>query len=188
MNRAFKKDIKNFKWAEIAIIAALAVGLGYVILFTIKDNTAKDRDAIRISAVNQIRVALGQYYDTNGRYPACLYAKKNCPSLEGSLAMAVVPRDPLTNANYAYASIGTGTDCRTFHLGVSLERSGSQALLTGSDAPPEPASALCTGSDADFSGLSFAPGGEPCDAIAGIAEPSNLPKAETCYDLKPRKR
>ncbi|MBC7836466.1 hypothetical protein H7X87_01665 [Acetobacteraceae bacterium] len=185
MNLSFK----NFKFFEVAVIAVLAAALALVITSNLRDSQAKDRDAIRISDIGQIRLALGEFFDEKGTYPVCLYKKEGCTSLEGSEHMSMVPHDPSTNLPYAYASIGTGTDCRTFHLGTSLERTGSQALLTGADAPPEPDTALCAGSEHDFSGLSYAPGGEPCNADAGIAQPTeDHENGETCFDLKPRRR
>lgn len=181
-------QLKKFKWAEIIIILALASALGFVLVTNILDDSAKDRDAARLSDINQIRTALNEYFDRVGHFPTCLYKKTDCISLEGSVEMRTVPVDPFTSIPYAYASIGIGTDCRSFHLGTSLERTESQALLTGSDAPPEPPSALCRGSDPDFSGLSYAPGGQQCNSTPGIAQPTNASNGETCFDLKPRFR
>ncbi len=141
----------------------------------------KARDAIRISDIGDIHQAIRDHNAQYGVYPACLYKEDCSKSLEASAIMPEVPKDPLTHLKYSYAAFGAS--CHGYHLGASLERTGSQALLTGADAQAQPDSALCQGSQPDFSGLSYAPGGQPCDAKPGIPEPSDEPTAETCYDL-----
>jgi hypothetical protein len=179
---------KNFKILEMILFASMALALGIVAVESIKDNQEKDRDATRISDVSDIRAALNEYYAANNTFPSCLYKYGDCRSLEESGFMDSVPRDPSTSADYTYAAIGSGSMCKTYHLGTSLERSESQALLTGSDAPPEITADLCTGSQPDFSGLSYAKGGEQCNVLAGTAQPTNAKDGETCYDVKPRPR
>jgi hypothetical protein len=147
------------------------------------NSVEKGRDAIRISDIDQIHQAVKDYYTSNNVYPTCLYKDDCKKSLEGTTIMPTVARDPLTQLKYNYASYGPGSVCKGYHLGASLERPGSQALLTGSDQPPQPDSALCAGSSKDFSGLSYAPGGQPCNAIAGTAAPAATSDAETCYDI-----
>jgi hypothetical protein len=181
MNNMFKKDSIIY----LLIIAALGASLTYVIVADALDAEAKERDAVRISNIEDIHYALYQYFDSVGTYPPCLYKTVGCKSLEGSSAMSEVPKDPATNLPYAYAAIGSGSYCRNYHIGVSLERKGSQALLAGSDAGAESAKSLCVGSAPDFSGLSYAPGGHPCNDTAGIAQPTDDPKGESCFDLKP---
>jgi hypothetical protein len=175
---------KNHTLALLLIIAALCLCLLYIIVRDRNDSFARDRDAIRLSDIGQIRNALDDYYADYHTYPPCLYASATCRSLEGSSAMIAVPKDPLTNIDYSYAAIGKGSVCTAYHLGTSLERTISQALLTGSDVPPHPDADLCKGSAKDFSGLSYAPGGQPCDTLPGIAQPTDSPHGESCYDKK----
>jgi type II secretory pathway pseudopilin PulG len=179
--------LKKIKYAELAVIVLLAGALAGVVLHNFYDDQERDRDAVRIADISTIRAALAQYKADHDSYPPCLYKTQNCTSLEGSSAMNRVPTDPLTGLGYGYAALGSGESCVSYHLGISLERTASQALLTGSDAPPEAASALCTGSAPDFSGLSYAPGGHPCDEAVGVAQPTDDPHGETCYDVKPRR-
>jgi len=184
-----KKYSKYFKLVELVVFLGLVGTIAYMQY----DNTARgdmrDRDILRISSLNQIRFALDEYQEEKGSYPPCLYKSDSCTSaLEGSDVMSVVPRDPLTNKPFTYAAFGTGANCTSFHVGTSLERTASQALLVGADAPPQPDSALCKGSAHDFSGLSYAPGGEFCNKVAGIAQPTDLPNGETCFDLKDRNK
>jgi hypothetical protein len=187
MIKVFNKYLSKLRGVELIIIILLAIVLAYVLITDHRDALAKDRDAVRVSNINQIHYALYQYYDQMGTYPPCLYKTKGCKSLEGSVAMTEVPKDPSTDLPYAYTALGHGNYCNNYHVGTSLERKASQALLAGSDAAPEPASSLCTGSSPDFSGLSYAPGGHPCDTSVGTAQPTDDPNGETCYDLKPHR-
>ena len=182
-----KKYKKYFRIVEILIFAGLVGAICYMQYDSIERTQARERDIVRISSLNDIRAALEEYQDQNGYYPPCLYKKAGCVSLEGSEPMATVPTDPLTDGPYTFAAFGSGSACTCYHIGTSLERTASQALLVGSDAPPQPASALCTGSDADFSGLSYAPAGKLCNATAGTAQPTDSSDGETCFDLKNRK-
>jgi len=167
----------------IVLVLILAAALTNNYFSSNSNSVQKARDAVRISDIDNIHNAIRQYYAADGRYPACLYQADCTHSLEAADLLQPMPKDPLTNIEYSYAAFGTGANCQGYHLGGSLERTGSQALLTGADAPMEPANALCTSSKPDFSGLSYANGGEPCGTQAGSPEPSNSPDAETCYDL-----
>jgi hypothetical protein len=183
-------NMKKFgKYLSIAELVLLVVMAGYIVYQqtdTSNRNQMRDRDIFRISSLNQIRFALDEYKDKAGAYPPCLYKSDTCVSLEGSDAMPVVPRDPLDNNQFSYAAFGAGSSCTAFHVGTSLERTASQALLVGADAPPQPDSALCHGSAPDFSGLSYAPGGQLCNKTAGTAQPTDSSDGETCFDLKNR--
>lgn len=164
----------------LVLLAGVQAG-GY--LLTYRDNALKSDDSVRISDIAQIRQALSDYYDQKGMYPACLY-KADCKSaLENSTVMPTVAVDPRTGIHYGYAAFGRGPACSGFHLGISLDRTASQALLTGSDAAPRSAGDLCAGSLPDFSGLSFTKGGQQCDLSVGTPQPTNSADGETCYDL-----
>ncbi len=168
------------EWVLVVVLVLLGAGL---LASNTQSSAERERDAERIADIRGVRSALEQYYLTYGRYPHCLYAKAGCESLEGTNLLPTAPRDPLTNLDYNYSASGSASTCRAYHLGGSLERTASQALLTGADAPPKAQSALCAGSEPDFSGLSYAKGGQPCDASAGIAQPTSVKNGETCYDL-----
>lgn len=175
---------KNHTLAYLLAIAVLCAALLYIIIRDHNDYVSRDRDAVRLSDISEIRNALDDYYTENGSYPPCLYASSTCKSLEGTSAMIAVPKDPLTNIGYSYAAIGKGSVCSAYHVGASLERTLSQALLTGANVPPHPDADLCKGSAKDFSGLSYAQGGQPCDALPGIAQPTDSSHGETCFDKK----
>jgi len=163
----------------VLLIAMLSISYGD----QTTNNAEKSRDATRITDIALIHQAIRDYDTQYKEYPACLYKNDCTKSLEATPIMPTVSTDPLTHLGYSYAAFGTGASCQGYHLGTSLERAGSQALLTGSDSSVQPQTTLCAGSKPDFSGLSYAPGGQPCNAKAGVAAPSDSANAETCYDL-----
>lgn len=174
---------KGFTLLELLVVIAIIGILSGVILFSVNTARAKSRDANRISSIRQIQYALEMYFNVNGKYPTCLYTGGTCTTvLNGSIYMKTVPKDPGSGLSYTYAAIGSGTNCSGYHLGASLEDKTNVALLSGADATVK---SICTGSLADFSGLSFAAGGKSCNAVAGgIAQPTtNAANGESCYDV-----
>ena len=173
---------KGFTLIELLVVIAIIGVLSSVVLASLGKARIKSRDSARISQLRQIRYALELYYDTNGNYPTCLKAGGTCTTvLEGSGFIPSIPKDPLSGLSYTYAARGSGTTCSSFHLGASLEDK-TNTILQGTDGTIQP---ICTGSLAGFSGLSYAAGGQPCNATAGTAQPTALATGESCYDLFP---
>lgn len=143
----------------------------------------KARDARRAADIHEIQTALALYYVDCHRFPATLTVTANNGCGAGiSLGtfLSVIPADPSTNRAYAYAALGSGANCNSYHLGALMERSDTPVL--GSDTDRAPAG-VCTGSQADFSGLSAGSGAPlTCDATADTAAPGG---AERCYDVSP---
>lgn len=175
---------KGFTLIELLVVIAIIALLSSIVIGSLSSARVRARDSARISQVRQIQYALELYYSTNGVYPTCLYPATGCVTvLNGSTFMRAVPKDPLTNLNYSYAANGSGAVCNSYHIGTSFEiKTNNKTLQTGNDAPP---AAICTGSPADFSGLSYAAGGQLCNTTAGTAQPTNAANGETCFDLKP---
>lgn len=179
---------KGFTLLELLISIAIIGILASIVMYATSQSRIRSRDATRISQIRQIKYALEQYYLANGRFPSCLYTGGSCgaSTLQGSIYMPNIPKDPLTGVNYTYAGRRTGSDgtnCTSYHLGVSLEDKSNTVMRTGADAPA--VGTLCTGSASDFSGLSYAAGGQMCNGVAGVAQPSSAATAESCYDLVP---
>ena len=128
-----------------------------------------------------LRYALELYYNnTASLYPTCLKAGGSCTTvLDGAGTIPAIPVDPLSGVNYSYAALGT---CGSFHLGASLEVKSNPALLSDADSAT---TTICSGSYPDFSGLSYAAGGQPCNTTAGIAQPTGAANGGSCYDVKP---
>lgn len=178
------KNKKGFTLIELLVVIAIIGLLSAIVMASLTNARSQSRDSKRFSELRQIQYALALYFDKNGLYPTCLYGGGTCvTSLQGSPFMKVVPKDPLTGLNYTYAANGSGANCTSFHLGASVENSvNNKQMQTGNDATPQP---ICTGSLPDFSGLSYAPGGQMCNATSGIAQPTAVANGETCRDLKP---
>ncbi|MFA5936324.1 MAG: prepilin-type N-terminal cleavage/methylation domain-containing protein [Candidatus Paceibacterota bacterium] len=175
---------KGFTLIELLVVVAIVGILSSVVLSSLNSARVKSRDSARISQLRQIKYALELYYNINGKYPTCLHTGTGCVTVLENTAGVIknIPKDPKSGLAYTYAARGSGTNCSSYHLGASLEDKTNKALLIGADATPV---AVCTGSAAGFSGLSYAVGGQQCNATAGTAQPTAAANGETCYDLIP---
>lgn len=173
---------KGFTLIELLVVVAIIGILASVVLTALNGGRIKARDSARISAIRQIRYALElYYYANNNQYPQCLYPVAPCSTtLNGTIFMKTVPKDPLTGLGYTYAARGSGANCTSYHLGTSLEEKTNKILLSGADAT---AQSVCANSNSGFSGLSYATGGQPCNNNSGTAQPTTAINGETCYDV-----
>ncbi len=174
---------KGFTLIELLIVISIIALLSATIFGSLNSSRSNARDDRRISDIRQIRYALELYYNDFNNYPTCLTMSGGCvTALQNSRYMTAIPKDPLTGLSYSYAALGSGSICSSFHLGTSMENKHSAFMTTGIDASVQP---ICTGSAADFSGLSYAAGGQPCNTTAGTAQPTNAVNGETCHDVGP---
>ena len=65
-----QKGQKGFTLVELLVVIAIIGILATLVLLQLGTARAKARDTQRITAVNQMKSALEQYYDDNGSYPA----------------------------------------------------------------------------------------------------------------------
>ena len=175
---------RGFTLIELLVVIAIIGILSGVVIASVSVARTKSRDSTRISDIRQIQYALALYQDENGYYPTCLHAGGACGTkvLEGTVHMPVVPKDPKTGLSYSYSGLGVGLVCVSYHLGASLEEKGNRAMLSGADATPQ---VRCNGSANDFSGLSYAAGGQKCNLTVGGAQPDSSATGESCYDVVP---
>jgi len=172
---------RGFTLIELLVVIAIIGVLASIIIAALSSSRVSARDAERVSDIRQIRYALELYRSDFNTYPSCLIAGGSCTTvLQNAKYMSSVPKDPLTGVSYSYAGLGSGASCTSYHLGSSLEDKHNKILLTGIDASPQ---AICTGSAADFSGLSYTAGGQLCNTTAGTAQPTNAANGESCYDV-----
>jgi general secretion pathway protein G len=171
---------KGFTIIELLAVAAIIAILSTVVITSLADARAKGRDAKRVSDIKNIELALKLYHADNHQYPNTLAAL--VPNYLPS-----IPQDPSApSRSYSYAglrSTATGASpllCASFHLGAALET--AHASLRD-DADRTNADTICTGSAANFHGLS-ATGGSPivCGTDQGSAGPEGT---ERCYDTRP---
>lgn len=189
---------RGFTLIELLVVVAIIGLLSSVIVASFGSSRMKSRDARRIADLQQIQIALAQYSDIVNGYPDCLYAGTSnsgdacVTSLEGSTAMATVPRDPKSGLKYAYArvrlEIGT-TNCAspyTYHLGAGLENQSHQELDTDRDAPSADLAngGRCGPPAYDFYGLSTVSTatGQTCSIFSAH---NGTTATETCYDVMP---
>jgi prepilin-type N-terminal cleavage/methylation domain-containing protein len=170
---------QGFTLVELLVVISIIGLVASIVLASVRSAGIKARDSKRISGLRQLTYALALYYDKFGQYPTCLQLGGSCTTtLLGSGFISAIQTDPLTGLSYSYAA--NGANCTGYHLGISLEDKTNKVLLTGADAAPR---LLCTGSAADFHGLSSTAGGQLCNSIAGTAQPTAAVDGESCYDV-----
>lgn len=158
-----KNTKRGFTLIELLVVIAIIGILSSVVLASLNSARQKSRDARRVSDIKQLQLALELYYDANGNYATDL--ADLAPTY-----IATVPTDPQTDASYAYAALGSGTTCSSYHLGAYLEDSGHVSLSSDVDAA---AGTICTGGGTAFNGNA--------DDCTG----STAATTDQCYDVKP---
>ena len=103
---------RGFTLVELLIVISIIAILTGIIITGLTASKSKSRDAQRISDLNQIQLALEQYFDRCGQYPTDIYANQNCSAGVSFINFITnVPADPSTHVNYEYytnASVNTG--------------------------------------------------------------------------------
>lgn len=144
---------RGFTLIELLVVIAIIGILSSVVLASLNSARRKGRDARRIADLKQIQLALELSYDKNGFYPAAISGTE----LTADGFIAAMPKDPTTQAAYAYDQVTSGS---VYYLGASLETTGHSAL----------------NSDADSAGTNV--NGDDADSCGNVA---NL----YCYDVRP---
>ncbi len=147
MKKAINASVRGFTLIELLVVIAIIGILSGIVLVNLRSSQTKARDAKRLSDINAVVTALNLYYSDNKVYPVALAGL--IPN-----QLAAVPLDPKSSSttiiNYAYAALGSGTDCNSYHVGATLENTTADALAADADAAAS--TALCTGSATDFAG------------------------------------
>lgn len=124
---------KGFTLVELMVVIAIIGILSAVVFVNISSSRSKARDAKRISDIAQIQLALEQYFDRCGVYP-----KSNSRVIEETSScskqikdfISVIPKDPLTKANYAYG-VDNNDAPLDYILKAELENTGNGATTEG---------------------------------------------------------
>ncbi|OGG55364.1 hypothetical protein A3D62_02340 [Candidatus Kaiserbacteria bacterium RIFCSPHIGHO2_02_FULL_49_11] len=159
----YHKKNKGFTLIELLVVIAIIGILSSVVLASLNSAREKSRDARRISDIKQLQLALELYYDSNANYPT------STSSLVPSY-IAANPTDPQSSSAYAYAALGSGTTCSSYHLGAVLENTTHTALDSDIDAA---AGTICTNGGTDFNGN------------AASCTGTSAASPDPCYDAKP---
>lgn len=101
---------KGFTLIELLVVIAIIAIMTGIIVTSLVSSKSKSRDAERVSDVNQIQLALEQFFDRCGQYPrpdsnGHLVTTTTCPgdsTISLGSYISVIPMDPSTKANYDY--------------------------------------------------------------------------------------
>ena len=127
---------KGFTLVELLVVIAIIGTLATLLLIMLGTARAKARDTKRISDINQMRTAMEQFFDDNGRYPNT-NVKATWDTTLVPRYIAQIPEDPLTpgctdyNGGagcYGYAYTNTAANPIQFHLWAELEQLNRAAL------------------------------------------------------------
>jgi prepilin-type N-terminal cleavage/methylation domain-containing protein len=106
-----KKLNKGFTLVELLVVMAIIALLTSLIIVNIYSSRGKARDAKRVSDLNQIQLALEQFFDRCQVYPTTLTTSSSNGSCTGTVTLgnfiSVIPTDPKTHSSYTYANDGS---------------------------------------------------------------------------------
>ncbi len=147
------KSARGFTLIELLVVIAIIGILSSVVLASLNSARKKGRDAARVGNLRTLQLALELYYDKNNGYPQVTDLDSSTLVSDGFLS--VIPHDPSDQRDYSYAYTTNGAD---YHLGTSLEDSGSSAK--NSDADCTSAAAGCFSAAAAAGGFNGADSGK----------------------------
>lgn len=116
-----KKKQSGFTLIELLVVVAVIGILASVILVGVAAFRGRGRDSRRIADLGQLRNALELCFTKAGSYPATLgeiVSPTGCGG--GGIGVTQMPKDPSTQAEYAYCTTGAPTPNR-YVLGATLE-------------------------------------------------------------------
>jgi len=125
-----KTTVHGFTLIELLVVIAIIAMLASVILASLNQARVKSRDARRLSDVKELQNALELYNNDESVYPDTL--TDLVPTY-----ITAMPTDPQSAATYHYgplATVGSSATCNSFHLGTTLEQTGSPSLASKAGA------------------------------------------------------
>jgi len=121
---------RGFTLIELLVVIAIIAVLTSVIMTNIYSSRGKARDAKRISDIAQIQLALEQYFNKAGSYPASDGGL--VPTILVPLYISVLPTDPISKTRYIYVT-NSSSPYYDYVLKATLEypNSATADALTG---------------------------------------------------------
>lgn len=120
-----KKKRNGFSLIEVLIITSILGVISATSIFAYQSIVARGRDSERKSNLQQIRVALEDYYNDNGCYPAAIDLD-TCGGSELSPYLSIYPCDPGDGQPYLY--VPEADACEGYRLQVHLENESDPAI------------------------------------------------------------
>lgn len=126
---------KGFTLIELLVVIAIIGVLASIVLASLNTARKKSRDTRRVADMNQAKLALELFYDSNRRYPDTFAG--NGTALLVPTFIASWPTDPITGTAYTYYAglnnraddgspsnnvcSASGASCQLFHTGATVE-------------------------------------------------------------------
>lgn len=138
-----KRRRKGFTLIELLVVIAIIGVLASIVLASLNTARRKSRDTRRVADMNQARLALQLYYDSNRVYPAT--GATLAPTY-----IALWPTDPVSGVAYPYiplqgSAVGAGNatctttvggTCQYFHTGAAVEEMTISAINSSANRCP----------------------------------------------------
>ena len=187
-----KKGSKGFTLIELLVVIAIIGVLASIVLASLNTARKKSRDTRRVADMNQAKLALELYFDSNKSYPDT--AASRGTALLVPTYIAAWPSDPTTSTAYPYfagiqsrADDGTagnnacstsGATCLFYHSGATVEDAGITAMSSRAGGCPEATGSLLAGCRSSFDETTLHSATNVTCANAGAT-------GQGCYDVTP---
>jgi len=119
---------KGFTLIELLVVVAIIGLLVAIILVSIGNIKAKNRDARRVADMKQISNALNLYNNAHNLYPPVGDINDMTTALINDGSISGVPKDPLNSGSYVYTYNSNGIN---YTLGFCLETNTIQGYSQG---------------------------------------------------------
>lgn len=122
--------VKGFSLVELLVVMSIISILATVGLVSFQAVGAKARDSQRKSDLRNLSQALEIYYQKNSQYIGGIGDCNDTTAFYGSITIymrdSTAPKDPLSQTNYCYQSVGNGT---SFRLYAKLENCSDSEII-----------------------------------------------------------
>lgn len=194
-----KRSIKGFTLIELLVVIAIIGVLASIVLASLNTARKKSRDTRRVADMNQARLALELYYDSNRRYPDTSSAISSTAAGLVPTYIASWPTDPIGTYPYIYyAGLSNRADnaaadnvcsaagglCQLFHVGASVEEFTITAMGSRAGGCPEATASLPAGCKRSLDETSIRSRGDGTATGAYVCNNTQV-ASMGCYDVTP---